>query len=52
MDNFLNAVGLSVHVGNENLPFQGMADTLRVANFVEFGDLLYKFADMQQAVLK
>ena len=52
MDNFLNAVGLSVHVGNSNLPFQGKADTLRLANFGEFGDLLYKFADMQQAVLK
>ena len=52
MDNFLNAVGLSVHVGNANLPFQGKADTLRLGNFVEFGDLLYKFADMQQAILK
>jgi len=52
MDNFLNTVGLSVHVGNANLPYQGTADTLRLANFNEFGDLLYKFANMQQAVLK
>src|SRR5688572_29880451 len=52
MDNFLNAVGLSVHVGNPNLPFLGTTDTIRLATFIEFGNLLYKFAEMQQAVLK
>ena len=37
MDNFLNAVGLSVHVGNPNLPFLGVTDTIRLATFIEFG---------------
>ena len=51
MDNFLNVVGLSVHVGNPTLPYEGIADTMRLASFVEFGNLLYKFAEMQQTVL-
>ena len=52
MDNFLNVVGLSVHVGNSKLSYQGISDTLRLSTFNEFGDLLYKFAEMQQSVLK
>lgn len=49
MDIFLDGVGLSVHVGNGNLPFKGIRDTLKLPGFVEFGQLLFHFAAMQQA---
>ena len=52
MDNFLNGVGLSVHVGNMNLPFNGIHQTIKLDGFFEFGDLLYRFADRQKAVVK
>jgi len=48
MDNFLQGVGLSVHVGNRNLPFKGSADTIKLPGFTEFGQLLFHFAEMQQ----
>jgi hydroxymethylpyrimidine pyrophosphatase-like HAD family hydrolase len=47
MDTFLNGVGLSLQIGNSNLPFEGRIATLKVPGFVEFGDLLFQFADMQ-----
>ena len=52
MDIFLKGVGLSVHVGNPSLPYEGISDTLRLRDFIEFGDLLYLFAEMQYAVVK
>jgi hydroxymethylpyrimidine pyrophosphatase-like HAD family hydrolase len=48
MDNFLQGVGLSVHVGNRNLPFKGSADTIKLPGFTEFGQLLFHFAALQQ----
>jgi hypothetical protein len=48
MDNFLEGVGLSVHVGNGNLPFRGTCDTIKLPGYTEFGQLLYHFAEMQQ----
>lgn len=51
MDNFLEGIGLSVHVGNSNLPFKGRMATMKLPGFFEFGDLLYRFAEMQQQVL-
>ncbi|MEJ7823232.1 MAG: HAD hydrolase family protein [Chitinophagaceae bacterium] len=48
MDNFLQVVGLSVHVGKPNLPFKGLSDTIKLPGFVEFGKLLFHFAEMQQ----
>jgi hydroxymethylpyrimidine pyrophosphatase-like HAD family hydrolase len=52
MDNFLKAVGLSIHVGNPNLAFKGTSDTLRLGDFVEFGDLLHRLAKMQTSMVK
>jgi hydroxymethylpyrimidine pyrophosphatase-like HAD family hydrolase len=52
MDNFLKGVGLSIHIGNPSLPYEGTSCTLRLRDFVEFGDLLYRFAEMQYAVVK
>lgn len=52
MDSFLNGVGLSVHVGNRNLKFKGISQTMKLPGYAEFGDLLFRFADMQQAVTK
>lgn len=48
MDNFLEGAGLSVHVGNGNLPFKGTSDTIKLPGFEEFGQLLFHFAEMQQ----
>lgn len=48
MDNFLQGVGLSVHVANGKLPFNGLSDTIRLPGFTEFGQLLFHFAEMQQ----
>ena len=52
MDNFLKAVGLSVHIGKKNLPFEGVRDTLRLRDFIEYGDLLYQFAELQTNYVK
>lgn len=52
MDNFLKAVGLSVHIGKKNLPFEGVRDTLRLRDFIEYGDLLYQFAGLQTSYVK
>lgn len=48
MDNFLEGVGLSVHVGYRGLSFNGTSDTIKLPGFVEFGQLLFHFAEMQQ----
>jgi hydroxymethylpyrimidine pyrophosphatase-like HAD family hydrolase len=52
MDNFLKAVGLSVHIGRKNLPFEGLKDTLRLRDFVEYGELLNQFAQLQTNYIK
>jgi len=51
MDNFLNSVGLSVHVGNPSLPFEGSSATIKLTNFNEFGELLNKLGELRQTVL-
>jgi hydroxymethylpyrimidine pyrophosphatase-like HAD family hydrolase len=48
MDNFLQGVGLSIHVGNGHLPFRGSSDTIRLRGFEQFGQLLFHFAELQQ----
>ena len=52
MDSFLDGVGLSLHVGNPSLPFKGRLETIKLPGFIEFGDLLHRFAEMQLAVTK
>ena len=44
MDVFLNGVGLSVHVGPQELPFRGSHNTIRLQNSFELGDLLFHLA--------
>jgi hypothetical protein len=51
MDSFLNGVGLSIHVGNPSLPFEGKVTTMKLAGFPEFGHLLHRFADRKQPIM-
>ena len=44
MDVFLNGVGLSVHVGPQQLPFRGSHNTIKLQNSFELGDLLFHMA--------
>jgi hydroxymethylpyrimidine pyrophosphatase-like HAD family hydrolase len=41
-DTFLDAVGFAVIVGNQDLAFKGLADTVRVADPAAFGDMLMR----------
>lgn len=52
MDTFLKGVGLSVHVGNPAIQYEGLSCTLRLRDFVEFGDILDRMAEAQAAVIK
>lgn len=49
MDTFLNGVGLSVHVGPQELPFRGSHNTIRLQNSFELGDLLFHLAELFDA---
>jgi hydroxymethylpyrimidine pyrophosphatase-like HAD family hydrolase len=51
MDIFLKGVGLSLHIGNPSLPYTGLFDTMRLHDFIEFGDVLYQLAEMQYAAI-
>jgi hypothetical protein len=48
MDNFLDGVGLAVHVGPLALEFRGRHQTVRVGDSLELGELLYRLADLQR----
>ncbi len=48
MDVFLNGVGLSVHVGPQELPFRGSHNTIKLQNSFELGDLLFHLAGLFQ----
>ena len=52
MDNFLDAVGLSVHVGNPHLPFKGTVATLKLGDFSGLGNLLNHVANLQSTIKK
>lgn len=47
MDNFLNGVGLALHVGPMSLDFRGVADTVRLTDPAELGVALFELAGMQ-----
>ena len=49
MDSFLDGVGLAVQVGNHDLSFRGLRQTIRVQNSFELGDILFRLAGMQEA---
>jgi hydroxymethylpyrimidine pyrophosphatase-like HAD family hydrolase len=48
MDVFLNGVGLAIHVGERDLEFRGLLNTIRVANSFELGDILFRLAGIQE----
>lgn len=50
MDVFLDGVGLAIHVGNPNLEFRGLQQTIKVTGIFELGDLLFRLADLQQEI--
>jgi hypothetical protein len=49
MDNFLTGVGLAIHVGDFDLEFKGLYQTIKLKNSFELGELLFRLADLQQA---
>ena len=51
LDRFLSGVGLAVHVGNANLEFKGLFQTVKIGNSFELGDLLFRLAAMQRDIL-
>ena len=46
MDVFLNGVGLSVHIGPQELPFRGSHNTIKLQDSFELGDLLFHLAGL------
>ncbi|HSE40917.1 MAG TPA: HAD hydrolase family protein [Acidobacteriota bacterium] len=50
LDRFLIGVGLSVIVGNPNLDYKGILDTIRLNNSFEFGELLFRLAELQSSM--
>lgn len=45
MDNFLEDVGLAVHVGQWDLKYRGRQQTAKVRNSLEFGQLLFALSE-------
>lgn len=52
LDRFLSGVGLAIHVGNIDLEFKGLFQTIKLKTAFEFGDLLFRLAEMQRGILK
>jgi hydroxymethylpyrimidine pyrophosphatase-like HAD family hydrolase len=46
LDTFLNGVGLALIVGNVELPFRGLVDTIRLKNSMELGAVLFRAAEL------
>ena len=46
LDTFLAGVGLALLVGNIELPFRGLVDTLRLKDSLELGAVLFKAAEL------
>lgn len=49
MDAFLDGVGLAVQVGNIDLTFRGLQQTIQVNTIPELGDVLFRLAGLQEA---
>ena len=45
-DNFLTGVGFAVLVGNHNLPFKGVVETIKLDNSLELGAVLFRAAEL------
>ncbi len=52
MDTFLKGVGLAVHVGNHDLEFKGIKETIKLNNSADLGDLLFDIAEMKLTITK
>ena len=46
LDSFLDGVGLALIVGNNQLKFRGLVDTIRLSNSEELGSLLFRAAEL------
>lgn len=46
LDNFLDGVGLALVVGNNNVKFQGVVDTIKLKDSLELGVLLFRAAEL------
>ncbi|MFN2457640.1 MAG: HAD hydrolase family protein [Chitinophagaceae bacterium] len=51
MDTFLIAVGQAVHVGNENLKYQGILPPIKLQRSQDLGELLLELAEMQKTLI-
>lgn len=51
LDLFLSGVGLAVQVGNLNLGFSGLVETIKLADPFELGALLFRLAELQAEVV-
>jgi len=51
MDNFLADVGLAILVGNAELKFQGLSQTIKLRNPFELSTLLFRLASIQRELL-
>ncbi len=49
LDCFLSAVGLAVIVGNADLEFKGLLQTIKIKSSFELGHLLFRLAELQRA---
>ncbi|HVF63942.1 MAG TPA: HAD family phosphatase [Casimicrobiaceae bacterium] len=47
LDNFLNDVGLALHVGSNDLSFKGQRETLKLADPMALGEALFRLADLK-----
>lgn len=48
LDTFLSGVGLAVVVGNQELEFRGLLDTIKLQNSQQLGDLLFLASELAQ----
>jgi hydroxymethylpyrimidine pyrophosphatase-like HAD family hydrolase len=46
LDSFLNGVGLALIVGNQDVKFRGLVDTIRLRDSDELGSLLFRAAEL------
>lgn len=51
LDNFLDGVGLALVVGNNDLKFRGVVDTIKLKDSLELGVLLFRAAELARGEL-
>jgi hydroxymethylpyrimidine pyrophosphatase-like HAD family hydrolase len=51
LDRFLSGVGLAVHVGNLDLEFKGLFQTIKIKDSFELGELLFRVAELQREAM-